>query len=106
MDPTAFKLHRVVVGVVVGLVLLLLGFYGWVQFRTSQYHDRADAVVARYHHAYALCVAAGSAQEVCTTRAVDACTTDPFWAVGKPFSFDLGSTVSDASLRCHRGVPG
>jgi hypothetical protein len=105
MDPTApFLVRRVLVGVVVGLVLVSLAFYGWVQYRTAQYHDRVAQVVARYHRAYVLCVDQGGTATDCAVRVTGACTRDTFWAGAEPFATVPGTDSVDAATRC-RSVP-
>jgi hypothetical protein len=107
MDPTApFLVRRVLLGVVIGLALVVLGFYGWVQLRVSQYHDREHAMLQRYQRAYTLCVAAGSMPSTCVAKVYTACRSDAFWTVGRPFAFDLDSQSSEAALRCRNGATG
>jgi hypothetical protein len=101
MDPSApFLVRRVVVGVFVGVVLLLLAFYGWVRYRTSQYEHSRSEMLVRYQNAYTLCVDAGTPELVCSRRIYSACTHDAFWATEKPFSFDLQSGSDEASTHC------
>jgi hypothetical protein len=105
MDPTAtFRVRRVLVGVLVGLVLLSAGFYGWVQYRRSQYEHQKDAVLSRYHDAYAFCLTQGRRPVTCAASTVPACTRDVFWTVGMPF--DLDSTGPDADERCRAVATG
>jgi hypothetical protein len=106
MEPTAFKVRRVLFGVVVGLALVSLAFYGWVQYRQSEYQHRERAVLSRFHQAYALCVTAGNASVSCTDRVMDACVGDPFWTIAKPFSFDPAAARPDARDRCRSGAVG
>jgi hypothetical protein len=107
MEPMApFRVRRVLLGVVIGTALLALGFYGWVQYRTGQFHHRADALVARYHQAYEQCVAGGGLAPDCATRVVDACRRDAFWVTGQPFAFLPGSSAADAAGRCARAPGG
>jgi hypothetical protein len=100
MESTAFKVRRVLMGVVAGLLLVSLGFYGWVQYRQSQYHQREHDVLARYQRSLALCTTAASAPALCAGRVMDACVGDPFWQQSKPFSFDATVAAPDASARC------
>lgn len=106
MEPsTPLKLRRVLVGVVAGLTLLALAFYGWVQYRQSQYHHRQHVVLSRYHAAYTTCVAVGNPAQVCAPRLTTACVLDPFWELGKPFAFDPETAVPDKDRLCRDGVP-
>jgi hypothetical protein len=91
-------------GVVAGLVLVAVSFYGWVQYRQSQYEHREQAVLSQYHDAYTLCVTAGNPAFVCANRAQTACQRDPFWATGKPFAFDPHAASPDPRARCAAGV--
>jgi hypothetical protein len=107
MEATApFLLRRVLLGVVVGLALVVVAFYGWVQLRTSQYHGREHAMLLRYQRAYTLCVTAGSVPSTCAAKVYTACRSDPFWAVGLPFTLDVDSRSSEAALRCRNGATG
>lgn len=99
MAPAAFKLRRVLMGVVVGSVLLTLAFYGWVQYRQSQYAERERAVLGRYHEDYTLCLKLGNARLVCGQRVLSACERDPFWDLDTPFA-TAGSTPPDGAGRC------
>lgn len=105
MDPnSSFRFRRVLVGVVVGLVLATTGFYGWVEYRRSQYHDRERSVLSRYHEAYTLCVTAGNPSFACVSRVQTACVADPFWRVAKPFAFNTQVPTDDIKDRCRSGV--
>jgi hypothetical protein len=106
MDPTTFKLRRVLVGVVVGLLLVSLAFYGWVQYRRSQYNERRDAVLGRYHNGYTLCVTAGNYRPSCAASAVNACVRDAFWSITMPFKIDPESPGTNAGARCRAAVAG
>jgi len=107
MEPTApFLLRRVLVGVVLGLALVLVGFYGWVQLRVSQYHQREHAMLVRYQRVYSLCVTAGSTPSNCATKVYNACRADAFWTTGRPFSFAVDAQSSEAMLRCRNGAAG
>ena len=106
MDPTAFRIRRVLLGVVVGLVLVSVAFYGWVQYRRAQYDDRERAVLSRYHQDYTLCVTAGNAAVGCAARVVNACVADSFWSLAKPFASDPESARDDPLERCRSGATG
>lgn len=107
MDPSApFLLRRVLLGVVVGIALVLLGFYGWVQLRVSQYHDREHSTLVRYQRSYALCVAGGSVPQTCAAKVYTACRADAFWTVGRPFALEPDSQSSEAMIRCRNGATG
>jgi hypothetical protein len=99
MGAVRFKLRRVLIGVVVGLVALTLSFYGWVQYRQSQYADSERSVLTRYHDDYTLCVKLGSGDLSCARRVLTACVVDPFWGQGKPFS-SVGTAAPDPLGRC------
>jgi hypothetical protein len=99
MDPVRFKLRRALIGVAVGLVALTLTFYGWVQYRQSQYADRESAVLTRYHNDYALCLKLGNGNLSCARHVLAACVLDPFWGDGKPFA-SAGSAPPDPVGRC------
>jgi hypothetical protein len=47
-----------------------------------------------------LCTASGTAPFVCRERILQACVADPFWQVGKPFSFDAQVATPDAIGQC------
>jgi uncharacterized membrane protein len=104
MESTAFKLRRVLLGVIAGLLLVALGFYGWVQYRRSEYQHRQQQVVARYQRSFTLCSAAGTTPALCVDRVLDACMADPFWRVAKPFSFDAGVAAPDPVAGCRKSV--
>jgi hypothetical protein len=98
MEPTGrFRIHRVLLGVLVGLAVLTAAGYGLMRYESAQYRHRADSLVARYKSAYKFCVHTGAVASVCATQAVTACTTDLFWTRGGPFSDLLGG---DGSARC------
>src|SRR4051794_14744580 len=99
MGADRFSLRRVLIGVVLGLVVLTLGFYGWVQMRQSQYQDRERAVLVRYHNDYSLCLKLGTGDYGCARRVLAACLVDTFWAGDKPFA-SAGAAPPDASGRC------
>ncbi|MDT4917280.1 MAG: hypothetical protein QOH89_1980 [Pseudonocardiales bacterium] len=99
MGADRFRLRRVLIGVLVGLVALTLGFYGWVQFRQSQYQDRERAVLVRYHDDYSLCLKLGAGDYGCAQRVLAACIVDPFWSDGRPFA-SAGAAPLDAPGRC------
>jgi hypothetical protein len=100
MEPTAFKMRRVSIGVVVGLLVVSLAFSCWVQYRRSQYQKHEQDVLGRYQRGYTLCTASGTAPFVCRERILQACVADPFWQVGKPFSFDAQVATPDAIGQC------
>jgi hypothetical protein len=93
-------------GVVVGLALLALAFFGWSRYRTAQYHHRESAVLTRYKAEYNTCVADRFAVSRCAQQVFTACSADPFWQVQEPFSIGVGGGLDDASLRCRDGVTG
>ena len=99
MGADRFRLRRVLLGVVMGLVALSLGFYGWVQYRQSQYQDRERAVLDRYQNDYSLCLKVGSGEFGCARRVVASCKVDPFWVGGKPFA-SAGSAPPNPADRC------
>src|SRR4051794_3731962 len=98
MEPIGrFRIHRVLIGVLVGLALLGLGSYGVMRYQDVQYRHRADSLVARYRSAYEFCVRSGTVVVVCAAQAVTACTRDAFWTRAAPFGELLGG---DAATRC------
>jgi hypothetical protein len=99
MDPARFKLRRVLIGVAVGLVALALGFYGWVQYRQSQYGHRERAVLTRYHDDYTLCLKLGNGDLGCARQVLAGCVRDPFWSDAKPFA-SAGSAPPDPFDSC------
>ena len=99
MDPVRFKLRRVLFGVVIGLVALALSFYGWVQYRQSQYAQRESGVLSRYHNDYALCLKLGNGEFGCARHVLAACVHDSFWDLDKPFA-SAGSAPPDPAGRC------
>lgn len=99
MGAVRFKLRRVLIGVVIGLVALTLTFYGWVQYRQSQYAARERNVLTHYHDDYALCLKLGNGQLGCARHVLGACVRDPFWQQGKPFA-SAGSAATDPIGRC------
>jgi hypothetical protein len=101
-----FRLRRVLLGVVVGLALCGLAFYGWVRYRTSQYHDREASVLSRYQYSYDVCLHTGDPQVLCRDRVYRACAADAFWRVHEPFTIGLGAGLSEAALRCRDGASG
>jgi hypothetical protein len=107
VNPTApFRLRRVLVGVVVGLALCGLAFYGWARYRAVQYHDREASVLARYQYTYKTCLGSGYPGTVCADRIYRACTADDFWQIHEPFSIGLGGELGEAALRCRDGATG
>lgn len=99
MGAARFKLRHVLMGVVIGLVVVALGFYGWVQHRQSQYADRERTVLTRYHDNFALCLKLGKGEFGCARQVLAACVADPFWANGKPFA-PAGAAPPDPFGRC------
>ena len=99
MGAERFRLRRVLIAVVVGLVALTLSFYGWVQWRQSQYTGRESAVLARYHDDYTLCLKLGNGDLSCARHVLAACVHDPFWQSDKPFAA-AGSAAPDPFGRC------
>jgi hypothetical protein len=99
MGADRFKLRRVLIGVVIGLVAVTLTFYGWVQYRQSQYADRERNVLTRYHNQFTLCLKLGNGQFSCARHVLAACVRDPFWDGGVPFA-SAGSAAPDASGQC------
>jgi hypothetical protein len=97
--PERFKMRRVLIGVVGGLVALTLAFYGWVQFRQGQYQDRERAVLTRYANDYSLCLKLGNGEYGCARRVLASCVVDPFWLGGRPFA-SAGSAPPDPVDRC------
>jgi len=86
MDAARFQLRRVLIAVAIGLVALTLTFYGWVQYRQSQYGDHESAVLTRYHNDYLLCLKLGNGNLSCARHVLAACVKDPFWGDEKPFA--------------------
>ena len=99
MGAARFKLRRVLIVAVIGLVGLALSFYGWVQYRQSQYADRERTVLTRYHDNYSLCLRLGNGQVGCARHVLAQCVQDPFWAEGKPFA-SAGSAPPDPVASC------
>jgi hypothetical protein len=101
MDPNApFLVRRVLLGVFAGCVLLTLLFYGWVHYRTAQYHRHEHTVVRRFATAYAQCVRSGIDAPDCAAEVDSACERDPFWSLERPFAVLPGSASADATGRC------
>lgn len=99
MGADRFKLRRVLIGVAVGLVAVALSFYGWVQYRQSQYADRERAVLTGYHNQFALCLKLGNGELACARHVLAACTRDPFWAGRVPFA-SAGAEPPDPAGQC------
>jgi hypothetical protein len=97
---TPVRLGRVIVGVVVGLGILFLAGFGWLEYRTGQYHRHENGVVTRYRGELTACVVGGAARESCAARAAARCLADGFWTKKKPFDFGLGDDIDDAAARC------
>ncbi len=102
MEPTTFKMRRVLMGVVVGMLLVGLAFYGWAQYRQQQYHQRESAVLAGYRHESALCARAGNMAGHCADRVLAACLDDPFWQTSKPF--DAAAALPDPAAPCQEAT--
>ena len=100
MRTEPFLLRRVLAGVVIGLALLLIAFYGWVRYRTAQYHREEGQMLARYQQAYTACVTEGGAPASCAIRAHGSCLADSFWLVPRPFSADLHAVQTEAASKC------
>lgn len=99
MGASRFKLRRVLIGVAIGLVALTLSFYGWVQYRQSQYADRERTVLTRYHNQFTLCLELGNGEFGCARQVLASCLRDPFWGEGQPFA-TAGSAPPDPSGQC------
>lgn len=99
MGADRFKLRRVLVGVVVGLVAVTLAFYGWIQYRQSQYADQERTLLTRYQNDYKTCLAAGNGSLACARNTLTACVADPFWRGTTPFA-TADSTPPDPTARC------
>jgi hypothetical protein len=99
MGADRFRLRRVLLGVVMGLVLVTLAFYGWIQYRQSQYAQRERDLLSRYHDDYTTCLAAGNGSLACARNGLAACVNDPFWRGDEPFA-TAGSTPADPNARC------
>jgi hypothetical protein len=104
MDTSTFRLQRVLMGVVVGLLVVALAVWAWADFRRSQYNDHQRAVLSRYHEAYTLCVTAGNPSWACANRLQTACRADPFWKVAKPFAFNPQVATAEIATHCRSGV--
>ena len=96
----SFRLRRVLLGVVVGLTLLALGFYGWARFRSAEYHRREAGVLQHYRSTYRFCLQGGVPASACLASSSAACAADPFWSVTEPFSVDLRQGSAEAQDRC------
>jgi hypothetical protein len=105
MGATRFKLRRVLIGVVVGLVTLALTFYGWVQYRQSQYADQQRSVLTRYHDDFTLCLKLGNGELGCARHALAQCLRDRFWDRQQPFA-QAGTAPPDALAQCRSRVTG
>lgn len=99
MGAARFKLRRVLMGVVIGLVAVSLSFYGWVQYRQSQFADRERTALTRYHNNFALCLTLGNGEFGCARHVLAACVRDPIWEQGKPFA-PAGSPAADPFAEC------
>jgi hypothetical protein len=104
---SAFLLRRVVLGVIVGVTVLAVGFFGWVQFRTSEYHKREARMLLHYRHDYAACVRQQTAPATCARQLRQLCTQDVFWQREQPpFIIDLAPQFSTPEVRCRESVSG
>ena len=105
MDPHApFLVRRVLLGVLIGCVLVVFAFFGWVQYRTGQYHGREKALQNRYHSAYTECVSTGGQAKDCAVRVLASCNRDPFWSIEQPFAYLPGAATDDQQCRCNASV--
>ena len=105
MDPNApFLIRRVLLGVLVGAMLVGLAFFGWVQYRTGQYHGQEKALQDRYHSAYLACLHDGGQTGDCAARVEATCNHDPFWSIEQPFAFLPGAASDDQAKRCGASV--
>jgi hypothetical protein len=103
----AFLLRRVVLGVIVGLTVLAVGFFGWVQFRTSEYHEREARMLSHYRHDYAACVREQVDPAGCAQQLRRLCTRDAFWQREQPpFLIDLAPQFSTPEARCTVSLAG
>jgi hypothetical protein len=106
MDRTPpFLVRRVLMGVVAGLTVLAVGFFGWVQYRSSEYHDREAKMLARYRHDYLVCLRDQSAS-ACVSQLRELCARDVFWQQEPPFVIDLAPQFSRPDARCTEVVAG
>jgi hypothetical protein len=99
MGATRFKFRRVLIGVVIGVVALALSFYGWVQYRQSQYAARQQTVLTKYHDDFTLCLRLGNGELGCVRHVLAACVRDRFWVQDKPFA-SAGSAPPDPFGQC------
>jgi hypothetical protein len=99
MGADRFRVRRVLLGVVTGLVVVTLAFYGWIQYRQSQYARQQRDLLSRYHVDYTTCLAAGNGSLACARNGLAACVDDPFWRSDEPFA-TAGSTPPDPDARC------
>lgn len=106
MDPTPpFLVRRVLLGVVVGLAVLAVGFFGWTRYRVGQYHHRETTVLAGYRAEYRSCLALGSPASYCVSSVDTACAADPFWRGEPPFTLGWGAGgADDGQTRCQSDV--
>jgi hypothetical protein len=101
-----FLVRRVLLGVLVGVTVVALGVFGWVQFRTSEYHQREAKMLSRYRAGYATCVRQQLAPQACAHEVHDLCTRDAFWQRQPPFLIDLAPQFNLPEVRCKEAVPG
>lgn len=103
----AFLLRRVLLGVLIGVTVLGAGFFGWVEFRTSQYHQRESEMLSRYRTSYAACLGQHVTAGVCAAEVRDLCTHDRFWQrEHPPFVIDLAPQFNAPDQSCADIVPG
>jgi hypothetical protein len=103
---SAFLLRRVLLGVLVGVTVLALAFLGWVELRTSQYHQREAKMLSRYRAEYATCVGQRLAPDTCAQETRELCMRDTFWQREPPFRIDLAPQFNLPDQRCKATVPG
>jgi hypothetical protein len=101
-----FLVRRVLLGVLIGLTALAVGFLGWVQFRTSEYHQREAKMLSRYRAGYTTCLRQQLAPTTCAQEVHNLCTRDVFWQREPPFLIDLAPQFNLPDLRCKETVPG
>jgi hypothetical protein len=88
-------------GVIVGMAVLALGFFGWTLYRIGQYHHREGGVVAAYRTDFRNCVGSGAGVASCSQYIYSTCLRDPFWRTQQPFSFNLGiDPAAEAQAGC------
>jgi hypothetical protein len=103
---SAFLLRRVLLGVLIGVTVLAVGFFGWVQVRTSDYQKRESQMLSRYRSGYAQCVRQQFAPSTCARDLRALCTRDDFWQQEPPFFIDLAPQLNTPEVRCRATVSG